>query len=316
MKTFKNKLKYISWLAITCLVLYLVFRVLQIINPELSTIQAISKILDYSILSDKNSKLSIGQIGLSLILMVLGVMLASTIKDNIVARLLSKTNLNLGTRASITNLSYYVFIFISFILAFKVANIPLTIFAFLGGAVAIGLGFGSQNILNNFISGIILQTENPMNVGDIIEIEDVRGTVVSIGARSTKLLSSSNTHIILPNSYFLDKRFINWTLYDNKVRSYIKIGYTYKHDPEMICKELLNLVKGLSFIEIDPEPKVLVEEFDNNGIVYGIYVWLTINSTIGRAELESVLRMRIYSFSSEKQLEMTSNLMKVELVKK
>ncbi len=314
MKTFKSKLRYISWLAISSLLFYLVYKIIQIINPDLTVVQIISKVLNYSLVSDKTSKLSIGQIGLSLVLMILGVMLASSIRDKVVANILSKTHLNVGTRASITNLSYYVFIFISFILAFKVAHIPLTIFAFLGGAVAIGLGFGSQNILNNFISGIILQTENPMNVGDIIEIEDVRGTVVSIGARSTKLLSSSNTHIILPNSYFLDKRFINWTLYDNKVRSYIKISYSYKHNPEQVCKELIQLAKSLSFVEINPEPVVLVEDFDNNGIVYGIYVWLTINSTIGRAELESVLRMRLYSVSQEKQLEMTSNLMKIQLI--
>lgn len=300
MKNIKNNLKFLSWIAASLTFIFVSYKVLQISNPELSIVKSASQIFAYSIVNNGSTKLTIGQILLSLFLMVIGIISSFFIKDRLMSPILDKSHLSLGTQESIKNLTHYFLIFTAFVFAFQVADISLTIFAFLGGAVAIGIGFGSQNILNNFISGIIIQTEKPMNVGDIIEIEDVRGVVVAIGARSTKLISASNTHIILPNSYFLDKRFINWTLYDNTVRSYIKVNYNFESRPDDVVMNILEMIKELDFVEKNPEPKVLVEAFSENGMQYGVFVWMRVNSTLGRAELESRLRIRLYDLAMEK----------------
>src|SRR5690606_18317118 len=106
----------------------------------------------------------------------------------------------------------------------RMANVPLTVFTVVGGALAIGVGFGSQNIINNFVSGLILLLERPIRAGDFIEIGGTIGTVEKIGARSTLLLTPSNMHLIVPNSFFLEKEVLNWTLSDNVVRTEITLG--------------------------------------------------------------------------------------------
>ena len=104
------------------------------------------------------------------------------------------------------------------VFALWVSEIPLTVFALAGGAIAIGVGFGSQNVVNNFISGLILLAERPIKVGDLIQVGDTFGEVETIGARSTKIKTFDNFHIIVPNGVFLEQNLINWTHSDNLVR--------------------------------------------------------------------------------------------------
>ena len=112
-------------------------------------------------------------------------------------------------------------------MALELIHLPLTVFAFMGGAVAIGVGFGSQNVLNNFMSGLILLAERPIRVGDLVDIDGLYGTIEHVGARSTRVKTGSNLEIIVPNSKFLENNVTNWTLSDARIRVSVQVGVAY-----------------------------------------------------------------------------------------
>lgn len=113
------------------------------------------------------------------------------------------------------------------VFALITVNIPLMVFAFLGGALAIAAGFGAQNILNNFISGLILLLERPIKVGDIVEVEGIRGQIANIGGRCCQVRRFDGIDILIPNSSFLEKNVANWTLSDQQLRFTITLAAAY-----------------------------------------------------------------------------------------
>lgn len=116
------------------------------------------------------------------------------------------------------------------ITALDLLNVPLTAFAFVSGAVAIGVGFGAQNIINNFISGWILMWERPIRIKDYIELGDTAGTVEEINTRSTRIRRIDNVHLLVPNSKLLEETVVNLTLVDRLLRSVVRVGVVYGAD--------------------------------------------------------------------------------------
>ena len=113
---------------------------------------------------------------------------------------------------------WVVVIFVLFLTILGMLNVPLAAFAFLSGAVAIGVGFGAQNIINNFISGWIIMGERPIRVDDLIEIDGTLGRVEAINTRSTRIRRVDGVRIVVPNSHMLENKIVNWTLVDSEVR--------------------------------------------------------------------------------------------------
>ncbi len=113
------------------------------------------------------------------------------------------------------------------VLALLTAHIPLTAFAFMGGALALGIGFGAQNILNNFISGMILLVEKPIKLGDIVEVDGIRGRVHDIGSRCCQVQRFDGIDMLIPNSVFLERTVTNWTLSDQLLRFSVTVGIAY-----------------------------------------------------------------------------------------
>ena len=122
---------------------------------------------------------------------------------------------------------FYFLLTVAFLTALRMVQIPLTAFAFVGGALAIGVGFGSQNIVNNFISGIILLVERPIKRSDLVDVGGIFGNVEQIGLRSTRIRTGDNVHIIVPNASFLESNVVNWTHSDPKVRVSVSVGVAY-----------------------------------------------------------------------------------------
>ena len=119
-------------------------------------------------------------------------------------------------RQRFSHCSFTHFLLLFTLFSLKVVNVPLTALTVLGGALALGVGFGSQNIINNFISGLILHAERPVKVGDLIQLDDLYGNVEHIGARSTRVRTGSNLEIIVPNSTFLQNNVINFHLVERQ----------------------------------------------------------------------------------------------------
>lgn len=287
----RKNLKNISFVLIGIIALAIILKILSIFYPNQEVLKAINLVMKYRILDSAQYKLAIGQLIISIGSMIVGFKISAFISSVIIKNLLKSTSLNVGSQYAIQNLTYYTLILITIITALHISDIPVTIFAFLGGAIAIGLGFGTQNLLNNFISGIIIQTEKPMKVGDLIEIEGRRGIVSAIGARSTKIISTNNSHILLPNSYFLEKTFINWTLYDDTARSTINITLSSANSPKETMAILQEVFHKSSDILLDPAPKILLESINEIGLEYSLQFWYRLPSTGSKSQIESDVRV-------------------------
>ncbi|RMH72269.1 MAG: mechanosensitive ion channel protein [Gemmatimonadetes bacterium] len=194
----------------------------------------------------------------------------------------------------IENILYYTTIFLIFLVSLQVANIPLTIFTFLGGAVAIAFGFGAQNILNNFISGLIIMIEQPVRIGDMVEIEGNHGTVEEVGARCTRVRTFEGIYILVPNSVFLEKTVINWTLSPNKnVRVNVRVGVEYGSPTQQVAQLLRQAVKEQASIIPEPEPIILFSDFGDNTLDFEVHFWVKINTLMDAQQVKSDLRFRI-----------------------
>ncbi len=175
---------------------------------------------------------------------------------------------------AVERLLYYVLIVASFLISLKIVNVPLTAFAFLGGAVAIGVGFGAQNLFNNLISGFILMVQQPFKINDVVEFDGVTATVMEIDSRSTRVKTFDNYDVLVPNSYFLDNKITNWTLSDKIIRGKLEIGVAYGTPAKKVEEILLRLAKEHELVIPHPEPFVLFSNYGSSSMDFTLYFWV------------------------------------------
>ncbi|MDO6640688.1 mechanosensitive ion channel [Shewanella sp. 5_MG-2023] len=173
---------------------------------------------------------------------------------------------------------YVIAIAILLITSLDLINVPITAFAFLSGAIAIGFGFGAQNIINNFISGWILMWERPIKIGDFLEVEGAKGIVEAINNRSTRIRRVDGVHLLIPNSTLLENTVVNWTLVDNLVRSNVRVGVAYGTKARVVADLLYEATIAQKEVLIEPKPVVSFEDFGDNALIFEVNFW--INSTV------------------------------------
>jgi len=172
-------------------------------------------------------------------------------------------------------------------------RIPLTVFAFLGGAVAIGLGFGMQNLLKNLISGLMLLFERPFRAGDLVEVGPIRGNIVEIGIRSSVIRDANGVDTLIPNNTFVEQSVTNWTYESAKVRFCIRVGVAYGSPVREVAQLLADCVARHGLIQKDPAPEILFENFGADSLEFAIYYWLEIGPTVSNRLVSSDLRFII-----------------------
>ncbi|TXS92864.1 mechanosensitive ion channel [Parahaliea maris] len=172
-------------------------------------------------------------------------------------------------------------------------GVPLTAFAFVSGAVAIGIGFGAQNIINNFISGWILMWERPIKIGDFLEIDDVRGTVEAINTRSTRIRRVDGVHLLIPNSQLLENTVTNWTLVDSLVRTAVRVGVAYGSDVRLTERLIRQAAEDHPDVLKEPEAMVIFDDFGDSALVFELNVWIHSSTERGLRVIRSDLRFRI-----------------------
>jgi small-conductance mechanosensitive channel len=160
------------------------------------------------------------------------------------------------------------------VLALITVKIPLTVFAFLGGAIALGIGFGAKNLLNNFISGFILLGEGTIRPGDRIEIEGNLGIVQRIGERSTQVRRLDGVELLIPNSHFLENLVTNLTLSDRRLRVAIQVGVAYGSPTREVQALLLEIARANPLVVAMPAPVAVFEDFGDSALVFRLYVWV------------------------------------------
>ncbi len=229
----------------------------------------------------------------SLLILLLGIFITKSVCWIIRKRLSASPRINENTASTIQKIIYYFLIFFVFMFALRNLNIPLTAFTFLGGALAIGIGFGTQTIMSNFISGFIIMAERPIRVGDFIQVESDFATVEEVGVRCTRIRTADNVHILVPNSKFLDQSITNWTLSDKQVRVKITVGVVYGSPVRDVEKLLMAAAKKHPDVKNHPEPYVRFSDFGDNSLVFDLYFWVTMLNLNERKRISSDIRFDI-----------------------
>jgi small-conductance mechanosensitive channel len=159
-------------------------------------------------------------------------------------------------------------------MALSAAGIDLGKFGLIAGALGIGIGFGLQNIVSNFISGLILIYERPVQSGDTVEVENLMGQVKRIGIRSSSVRTYDGAEVVVPNSNLVSNQLINWTLSDNRKRIEVKVGVAYGSDPNVVMKLLKEVAKSHEKVLSDPEPLPLFEGFGDSSLNFRLLFWV------------------------------------------
>jgi small-conductance mechanosensitive channel len=236
-------------------------------------LQQIKTSLDISLLRIGQTDLRLSTVLYLTILIIVLLYASGRMRKWIAERLLVKSQIDVGGRQAIATIAGYVFVVVGLLIILQTAGIDLTTLTVLAGTVGIGIGFGLQNIANNFISGLVILVERPVKIGDRIEVGAVNGRVVDIGARSTTVLTNDNVAIIIPNSKFIVENVVNWSHNDPKVRFKVPVSVAYGSDVRLVERALLEVARANPDVLGDPPPTVRLEEFGDSGIQFALLVW-------------------------------------------
>ena len=215
--------------------------------------------------------------------------LTGKLNNLLVYRLMSKSKIDIGTRAALGSFLRYFLITIGFIILLQTAGINLSSLTVLLGALGVGIGFGLQTITNNLISGLIIFLERPIKVGDRIEVDDVAGNVTDISMRATEILTNDNISIIVPNSEFISKTVINWSHSDRNVRFNFPVAVSYREDADKVRDILTDVAMQEEAVLKDPAPDVLIRDFADSAVIFNLRVW-----TRDLTDRPGVLKSRLY----------------------
>ncbi len=208
-----------------------------------------------------------------LISVILLIFIAGKINKFLVNNILSRYDIDIGVRQSIGTIIRYIIMVLGLIIIVQASGVNLSSLSILAGALGVGIGFGLQNIANNFISGLIILFERPIKVGDRIEVGEINGDVIKISARATTVLTNDNISVIVPNSEFISSRVINWSHNDRKVRFRFPVGVAYKEDPDRVKKILLEVLRKHPGVLQNPPPDVWFDEFGDSSLNFKLMVW-------------------------------------------
>lgn len=245
---------------------------------------------DYEVFSVSDQPIRVKTILGVAILLLVGHWLSRRASDLIGRAVFRRLGMNTGHRAAWQTLSFYALFFVVLITAVNLFHLSLTQFSVLSGALAVGIGFGSQTLISNFISGIILLLERPVNQGDVIEIDGQMMTVERLGPRSTIVRSFDNAQIVVPNSRLLEENVTNWTLSDDIVRTRINVGVAYGSPTREVERLLGEVLLGMEEVKREPAPVVVFMDFGESALNFQASFWGELQ---GRKEVESELRHRI-----------------------
>lgn len=253
------------------------------------------KVWNFEITTIDDQPITVRKFIVVIVLLILGIRLAKRFSRLIGTRVFPRIGLEAGVAAGLQTLTFYLLVFLLTLLILDMVNVPLTLFTVLGGAFALGIGFGSQNILKNFISGLILLIERPIKIGDMVQIDTSQGAVERIGARSTTIRSFDNIHVIIPNSDFLEKKVVNMHLSDDLVRINIKAGVRYGSPPQKVAGLMRKAVEEQEKVLKNPEPVVLFTDFGESALQFEVHFWIRMRSMMERKITESEIRFRMES---------------------
>ena len=243
---------------------------------------------------------TLGKVVTALVILIVGYWVAGIMARFAERQAIARLQLDPNVANIIRQWALACFFLLLVIVTLMSVKIPITAFAFLGGALAIGVGFGTQNLLKNVISGLLL-LERPLRVGDVIEVDGIRGMVTSIGLRSSTIRDINGVETLIPNSNLLEKNLTNWTYSSFRKRYSLRIAVATGSDARQVKEKLGELAGQHGQILKEPEPYVLFEDFSEQALVFVLHYWIEISPGIDAATVASDLRFMIErTFADEK----------------
>lgn len=228
---------------------------------------------DYELIHYANSSLTITSILIAILFLLAARLVVFIITELVLFSYFNNNKVNVGSRFAMNQLVKYVVFVVAFLMAINALGVNLTVLLGAGAALLVGIGFALQQTFNDFFSGIILLFERSIEVGDVIVVEGVVGTVKRIGLRTTIVESRSNTTVVVPNSKIVSNNMVNWTHYDDKVRFDLKIGVAYGTDAQKVKDILLELTRANPYVLKYPGPIVRFVNFGDSSLDFEILFW-------------------------------------------
>jgi potassium-dependent mechanosensitive channel len=263
----KNLLKAILWFAVF-------LALFQLWGIYTSFGQAWENIFEFKFAIGELT-LSLGRILLSALFLYLILSGSWFVRAFLDGEVFPRRQLDLGARDAIKKMIHYSLLFVGIMMAISVLGLNLTGFAFLTGALGIGVGFGLQNIVNNFVSGLMLLFERPFKVGDMVVIDNETGTVRKIGLRSTVIETFDRSELIVPNSQFISGKVTNWTRSNHVARVRIAVGVAYGSDVKLVLQLLTEAAASDHRVLRNPAPNPLFLRFGDSSLEFELHAWLS-----------------------------------------
>ena len=212
---------------------------------------------------------------IGILVLVVAFICTRYLKNVLQTKVYEKAQLEQSARYAISSGITYFIIGVAAIIGLNIAGIPLRSLTIFAGAFGIGLGFGMQNIINNFVSGIIIFFEKPVKVGDIVTLDkEIAGKIEKISTRSTVVKTFDRKTVVVPNSKFLESNVVNWVHGgDMLLRSKVVVGVAYGTDTELVKNCLLKVMDSHPDIKKDPAPIVRFAEFGDSSLNFELYFW-------------------------------------------
>ncbi|MEN8788099.1 MAG: mechanosensitive ion channel domain-containing protein, partial [Flavobacteriaceae bacterium] len=198
-----------------------------------------------------------------------------------------------GIPSAISLVIRYFILAVGFVLALSSLGIDLSKFNLMAGALGLGIGFGLQTVVSNFISGIILVFERPILPGDVVEVNNLLGTVNKIGVRASRISTFDGSEVVVPNNNLISNDLINWTLSNNMRRIEILVGTSYKSDPNMVLEAMREVTSDHPLVLKYPAPIALFLEFGESSLNFRLLFWINIQNVLSaRSEVSIALYNR------------------------
>ncbi len=232
----------------------------------------------WSLLSTPLFQLGSSQISLASLFVALMIIAAFAVISKVIERGVHKTlkskSIDSGVKGSIERFSRYLVITLGAFIALDTIGISLSSLAALGADVMVGIGFGLQNIAQNFVSGIIILLERPIKKGDIVDVGGVSGRVMDIRVRSTIIETRDDVAIIVPNSQFIAEQVVNDSFSGEKIRRKLKVGVAYGSDVKKVTEILLKVASEHKQVLQEPVSKVYFMDFGNSSLDFELRFWV------------------------------------------
>ncbi|MGA7155544.1 MAG: mechanosensitive ion channel domain-containing protein [Acidobacteriaceae bacterium] len=221
--------------------------------------------------------------------LVLLIAFSKILQRLVIDRLLGRLNLAAGLKFAVGRFATYLIFLGGLFIGVQSLGVNLDSLVVFGGALGVGVGLGLQNVVSNFVAGLILLVEQPIRIGDRVETSGILGDVVKIAARSTWIRTNDNVVIIVPNNQFIDNSVTNWTANDPNVRISLDVGVGYASDPELVRRLLLQAANEHAQVLKEPAPDVIFTEYGDSSINFKLRIW-----TSEHAHTPAMLKSDLY----------------------